>query len=118
MYKQHKIYIYQHAGNCDNQQNLKDILYSDMVCTPEVVTYNSPNVPMISTPVNKPSARKSLFLFTNIFDVKKKTAKLRIGAAKSKHRAMKVGTRLWDNKTKRKGHSKSTSRSNVICIHG
>ena len=52
-----------------------------MVSTPEGVTYNSPNVPMASTPVKKPSARKSLCLFTNIFDVKKKIEKLRIGAA-------------------------------------
>ena len=25
--------IYQHAGKCDNQQNLKDIIYADMVST-------------------------------------------------------------------------------------
>ena len=69
-----------------------------MVSTLEGVIYNSPNVPMISTPVNKPSASKSLFLFTNIFDVKKKTAKLRIGAAKSTRRSIKVLTSLWTNK--------------------
>ena len=37
-------------------------------------------------------------LFTNIFDVKKKTAKFRVGAAKSKRGAMKVGNSLWKNK--------------------
>ena len=26
--------IYQHAGKCDDQQNLKDILDADMVSTP------------------------------------------------------------------------------------
>ena len=61
---------------------------------------------MTSTPVKKQSARKSLCLFTNIFDVKNKTAERSIGAAKSKFRAMKVGTILWKNKIKRKGHSK------------
>ena len=40
------IYIYQHAGKCDKQQNLKDILDASMVLTPEVFTYSSPNVPM------------------------------------------------------------------------
>ena len=30
--------IYQHAGKCDDQQNFKDIIYSDMVSTPEEVT--------------------------------------------------------------------------------
>ena len=38
--------IYQHAGKCDDQQNLKDIIDADMVSTPEGVTYNSPNAPM------------------------------------------------------------------------
>ena len=45
--------IYQHAGNCDDQKKLKDILYSSMVSTPEVVTYNNPNLPITSTSVNK-----------------------------------------------------------------
>ena len=75
-------YIYQHVGKCDYQQNLKYVLYDSMVSTPYGVTDNSPNVPMTSTPVNKPSASKSLCLFTNILDVKPKTAKLRIGGAK------------------------------------
>ena len=61
---------------------------------------------MKSTTVKKPSARKSLRNFTNILDVKKKTAKRRIVAAKSKRRAMKVGNSLYRNKTKRKRHSK------------
>ena len=98
--------IYQHAGKCDVHQNLKDFIDAGMVSTPEEVTYYSPNVPMISTPVKKLSARKSLCLYTNIFDVKKKTAKHRIGAAKSKFRAMKVNNSQWTKKTKRKGHSK------------
>ena len=65
--------IYQHAGNFDDQQNLKDILDVAMVLTPEGFIYNSPNVSMTSTPVKKPSARKSLCIFTNIFNVKRKT---------------------------------------------
>ena len=43
-----------------------------MVSTSELFTYNSPRYPMTPTPVKKPSARKSLCLFTNILDVKKK----------------------------------------------
>ena len=75
-----------------------------MVSTPDGVTDNSPNLPMTSTPVNKPSARKSLCLFTKILDVKPKTAKQRIVAAKSKRRAMKVVTSQRTNKEKRKGN--------------
>ena len=64
--------IYQHAGKCDEQQKLKYIIDDDMVSTTEGVKYNSPNVPITSTPVKKPSARKSLCLFTNILDFRKK----------------------------------------------
>ena len=77
-----------------------------MMSTPEGVIDDSPNAPMASTPVNKPSARKSLCPFTNILNVKNKTAKRRIGAAKFKRRAIKVGNSLWTKKTKRKGRSK------------
>ena len=98
--------IYQHADKWDDQQNLKDILYGSMVSILEGVTYESPNVPMTSTLSKKPSSRKSLCLFTNIFDVKEKTTKLCIGYAKSKCRVMKMGNILWTNKTKLRGHSK------------
>ena len=43
--------IYQHAGKCDNQQNPKDILSASMVSTSEDITYDSPSLPMTSTPV-------------------------------------------------------------------
>ena len=73
--------IYQQAGKCDDQQNLKDILDAAIISTLEGVTDNIPNVHMTSTPVKKPSARKSLCLFTNILDVKPKTANRRFVAA-------------------------------------
>ena len=44
---------YQHAGKCDNQQNLKYILDAAMVSTTEGVTDNSTNVHMTSTSVKK-----------------------------------------------------------------
>ena len=50
--------IYQHAGKCDDQQNIKDIIDAAMVSTREGFTEDSPNVPMASTPPKKPSARK------------------------------------------------------------
>ena len=43
--------IYQRAGKCDDQQNLKDILDAAMVSTPDEVTYDIPNVPVTSTPL-------------------------------------------------------------------
>ena len=89
--------IYQHAGKCDDQQNLKNIVDAAMVLTTEGVTDNIPNAPMASTPVNKPSFKKSLCLFTNILDVKPKTAKRLIVDAKSNCRAMKVETMQLSN---------------------
>ena len=74
--------IYQHTGKCDDQQNLKDIIDAAIISIPEGVTDNSPNVNMISTPVKKPSTRKSLCLFTNILDVITTTAKRRFVAEK------------------------------------
>ena len=52
------------SGKCDNQQQFKDILKAAMVSTPEGFTNNSLISPMTSTPIKKPSARKSLCLFT------------------------------------------------------
>ena len=43
--------IYQRAGKCDGQQNLKGVLEAAMVSTSEGVTYDSPNVTMTSEPV-------------------------------------------------------------------
>ena len=108
--------ICQYAGNCYDQQNLEGIIDAAMVSTQEGLTDNSPNVPMTSTPVKKRSAGKSLCLFTNILDTKPKIEKRRIVDAKSKLRAMEVGTIQWTKKNE-KGIQKSMSRSNVICMH-
>ena len=77
-----------------------------MVYNPEGFTNNSPRSPMTPKPAKKPSARKSMCIFTNILDVKKKTSIRRIGASKSKHKPIKSGTTLWELKPKQKGHSR------------
>ena len=74
-----------------------------MVYTPEEITDNCPIFPMTQTTVKKPSARKSLRLFTNIFDVKKITAIGCVEPEKSKPGAITVGNSLSNNK-KRKGN--------------
>ena len=53
-----------------------------MVSTPGQITDDTPSLPMTQTTVNKPSAMKSISLFTNIFDVKKRTAMHSVGATK------------------------------------
>ena len=70
--------IYQHASKCDDKQNLNDIIDAAILSNTQGVTYESHNVPMTSTSVKKPSARKSLCLFTNILYVKPKIAIRRI----------------------------------------
>ena len=45
--------IYQHAGKCDDQKNLKDLIDADVLSTPEGVIDNIPNVHMTSIPVKK-----------------------------------------------------------------
>ena len=78
------------AGNCDDQQQFKDILEASMVSTHEVFTDNIPIYPRTSTPVKKPSAQISLCMFTNVLDVKK-NAYRQVGADKSKRKAIKYG---------------------------
>ena len=87
--------LYQHAGKYDDQQPFKDTLEAAMVSTPEGFTDNSPRSPMNPPTLKKPSARKSLCLFTNILYVKKKTAIHQVGVAKSKHKAIKARTTPW-----------------------
>ena len=63
-----------------------------MVSTTEGLNDKSTRSPMTPTLVKKPSARKSPCIFTNILDVKKKTAIHRVGAAKLKRKAIKAVT--------------------------
>ena len=80
--------IYQHAGKCDYQQNLKYIFDAAVVYTPEGVTDDSPSFPMTQTQV-KQNARKSLCLFTNILDVKRENSKTFCWSSKMKTRSHK-----------------------------
>ena len=43
--------IYQHAGKCDDQQKLKDIIDTAILSTPEGITDNIPSVHLTSSPV-------------------------------------------------------------------
>ena len=53
---------------------------------------------MTTPTTKKPSYRKSLRLFTNILDVKKKTAIRQVGASKLERKAIKAGTKPWELK--------------------
>ena len=60
---------------------------------------------MTSLPVKKQSALNSLFMFTNIIYVNKKTDYRQIGAAKSKRKKIKFGNTQCSLKQNQKGHS-------------
>ena len=76
-----------------------------MVSTTELFTNNSPISLMTSAPIKKPSAKKSLCMFTNILEVNK-TAYCRVRSAKSKRKSIKFGNTPWALKQKRKVNSK------------
>ena len=56
--------------------------------------------------VKNTSAGKPLGQFTELMDVKKKNAVFRLGADKSKHKAIRSGSILWSSIPKRQGHTK------------
>ena len=86
--------IIEKASKCDDQQEFKDILEDAIVSTLEGFTNNSVISPRTSSAVKKPNSQKSLCMFTNGLDVKN-TANRRVGAAKSKRKAIKFINVLW-----------------------
>ena len=94
--------LYKHASKFDNQQQFTDILEAAMVSTPEGFTNKITRCPMTPTPVNNPSSIKSLCIFTNILDVKRRTSICRVVTSKSKRKAIKAGTTPWEFKPKQK----------------
>ena len=62
---------YKLAGKWNNHQQFKYIIESTMVSTTYGFADNSIRYPITPTPIKKPSARKSLCLFTNLLDVRK-----------------------------------------------
>ena len=83
-----------------------------MVSTTERLTDNSPISPGSSVTVIKPMVRKSIRLFTEVLDVKKKTSVRRLGAGKSKHKEIISGSMLWSSIPNRKGHTKINEQVN------
>ena len=83
-----------------------------MVSTPNKFTENNPIPPCPYMTVKNTSARKWLCLFTEVLDVKKKTAVRRVGADKSKRKEIISCSMLWSSITKRIGHTKINERVN------
>ena len=75
-----------------------------MVYTPDIFIDNSPISPGTPMIVKKCIARKSIRLFTEVLDVKNKTAVRRVYAPKLKSEAIIAGNMFWSSIPKRKLH--------------
>ena len=104
--------LYTSAGKCNFQLKFKENFEASMVSTPERFTDNSRMSPGITIIFKNCSARKAFHLFTEVLDVKKKTDGLRVGAAKSKRKAIIAGSMLWSSIPKRKVHTKINEQVN------
>ena len=84
--------IYLHAGKCDDQQNLKDIIDAAILSTPEGVTDNSPNVHLTSPPQSRNQVLGNKFVYSQkywMFNIKQPNIVLL--QKKPRRKAMKVG---------------------------
>ena len=89
-----------------------------MVSTPDRFISKSPISPKPSVTVINHNARKSLHIFTEVLNVKNKTAVDRVGAAKSKQKSIRAGNVLCSSITKRKRHTKINERVKSFFIIG
>ena len=89
-----------------------------MVSTPEEVTDVSPVLRINQTIVKKPSARKSLCLFTNVFDVKNITNSVVLNLQNHNSESLNLEIDCGLIKKTKKGIKKPTIKLDVICTHG
>ena len=62
--------LYKYSGKCENQQQYKSIIQTEILYTPEGFTENSPISPVPCALDKIPSTRKSLPPFTEVLGVK------------------------------------------------
>ena len=84
--------LYKYSVKYNNQQQYKAILESSVVSILEIFTDNIPMSPGPYVTVKNPSAKKSLRLFTELFDVKNKSAVRQVGGSKSKRKSIRSGS--------------------------
>ena len=110
--------IYQHAGKCDDQQNLKDIIDAAMVSTPEGVTDHSPNAPMPSTLVKKTMLGNHYIFSPTYCMLNRKQQGVVLWLQNLNAEPSKLVITCGPIKQNKKGIQKSMSRSNIIYMHG
>ena len=74
--------LYNSVSKCDDKQQYKAIIETNVVSTTEVITDNRHISLSTSISVKKPRTRKSLCQFSELLDGKLKTAVSKLGAAK------------------------------------
>ena len=90
---------YTYNGKYNYQQQYKAIIEAVLVSTPYKFNNNSTIPPGPSVTIINTSTIKSLRLFTEILDVKNKTAVQQVGDAKLKRKAVREGSMFWSNIT-------------------
>ena len=91
---------------CDNQQQYKYFLEVDLVSTPEGITENSRVSIRTSVTLNNHIAIKSLHQFSEVLDVKQKSAVRKFGSDKSNRKSIITGHIMGSSIPKRLGHTK------------
>ena len=104
--------LYTYYGKCNDKLQFIEILEASMVSTTDRFTDNSTVSPGPTMILRKCSEIKSLRLFTEVLDFKKKTYVCRVGADKSKRKAIISGSMLWSSITKSKRHKNINEQVN------
>ena len=89
-----------------------------MVSTPEGFTDNITTSPGPYVTVKKPSARKSLYQFTEFLDAKQKIVVRRLDASKSNIKSIIAGSMLWSSIPKRHEHTKINEQVKKLFVIG
>ena len=110
--------IYQHAGNCYYQQNLKDIIDAAILSTPEGVRDNNPNVHMTSKPVKNQVLGNHCVYSQTYWLLNLQHPNVVLWLQNPDANLRKCAISFGQKNQNEKGILKSMSRSNVFCIHG
>ena len=98
--------IYKIVYKFDGQKHYKVILEDAIVYTPEWFTDNRTISSVPCVPLKQPNVRKSLRQFSEILDVKPKTAFHWLYVDKPKRKSIRAFSMLWSSIPKWSGHKK------------
>ena len=98
------------AGKCDYENQYKEMIETEIVSATKGWTDKSTMTSNPSVSTKNPSARKSLYQFTETLDVKYKTDVCSFGVGKTYSKSTKRGNVLWSNTEKSRGNTKTNQK--------